>query len=93
MIRYSIHTAGALALVLVLMALWRGDLQQQRRASELIRTEGGLDSLERLWVGGTEQWVLLRGHRQNSPVLLYLHSGPGDPVLARTRAFSATGLE
>ncbi len=33
--------------------------------------------LEKLRIGGINQWVLIRGHNVNNPILLFLHGGPG----------------
>ncbi len=38
-------------------------------------------SLEPVAIGGTEQWVLLRGHDVANPVILFLHGGPGMPAM------------
>lgn len=34
-------------------------------------------SLERVRFHGAEQWILLRGRDGSSPLLLFLHGGPG----------------
>ena len=48
---------------------------------------GSVASLERLQIGGAEQYVLIRGHDQNKPVLLFLHGGPGMPAMYLAHAF------
>jgi len=38
-------------------------------------------SLEMIKLGNLEQWVLIRGRDKSNPVLLWLHGGPGDPLM------------
>ncbi len=37
--------------------------------------------LEKVEIGGIQQWVLIRGQDRSNPILLYLHGGPGNPEM------------
>jgi pimeloyl-ACP methyl ester carboxylesterase len=43
-----------------------------------IVTPNGVERLEKVRIGGIDQWVSIRGADQRNPVLLVLHGGPGD---------------
>ena len=38
-------------------------------------------------IGGIEQCVLIRGHNTNNPILLFLHGGPGMPMMYLAHKF------
>jgi pimeloyl-ACP methyl ester carboxylesterase len=42
-----------------------------------IVTDEGIERLEKVRIGGIEQWVSIRGNDRRNPVLLMLHGGPG----------------
>ncbi len=42
-----------------------------------IVTPNGIERLETVRIGGIEQWVSVRGHDRNNPVLMFIHGGPG----------------
>jgi len=46
----------------------------------------GISSLEKIILGGQEQWIFVRGMDQTNPVLLFLHGGTGEPALGISSA-------
>jgi proline iminopeptidase len=42
-----------------------------------IVTPNGIERLEKVRIGGIDQWVSIRGTDRRNPVLLYIHGGPG----------------
>jgi proline iminopeptidase len=42
-----------------------------------IVTPNGIELLERVRIGGIDQWVSIRGVDRRNPVLLHIHGGPG----------------
>src|SRR5262249_62028942 len=42
-----------------------------------ILTPNGVERLEKVQIGGIDQWVSIRGTDRRNPVLLYIHGGPG----------------
>ncbi len=53
---------------------------------------GSVASLEKIKLGGVDQWILLRGHDIRKPVVLYLHGGPGSALMP-LRRYSTGDLE
>lgn len=46
---------------------------------------GSIAKLEKVELGGKAQWIMLRGHRIDQPILLYLSGGPGQSDLPYSR--------
>ena len=69
--------AAAVALLVAIRAVW------QHRAAERIRisSSNGIDVVEKVQLGGVDQWIQIRGHDRSKPILLFLHGGPGFPQM------------
>jgi pimeloyl-ACP methyl ester carboxylesterase len=46
-------------------------------------------SLEKIELGNIDQWISIRGKNTANPILIYLHGGPGTPVMPLFRYFQA----
>ena len=81
--------AGLLLVVtLPLIALgWRAVMQRRVERTTAITAPAGIESLERVALGGVNQWLLIRGWDRANPVLLHLHGGPGAADIAIARFF------
>ena len=60
---------------------WRAVRQQQIRSATAIESPAGIDSVEKVHLGGVDQWIHIRGHDRANPLLLMLHGGPGIPEM------------
>jgi pimeloyl-ACP methyl ester carboxylesterase len=49
---------------------------------------GSIASLEKVKLGGVDQWLIIRGYDVNKPVLLFLSGGPGASEAARVLRFN-----
>jgi proline iminopeptidase len=80
----------AAILVLALLGYWffgRAYTPAIRDSSGQV-VPGSIASLEKIKLGGVEQWLVIRGHDTSNPVLLFLSGGPGASELGRVRYFS-----
>jgi proline iminopeptidase len=83
--RYTLRTViGLLALLVAAIAVaitWRLIVQASVRNSRPVIGEQGVDELFETRIGGIDQWLHVRGMDERNPLLLYLHGGPGTPMM------------
>jgi pimeloyl-ACP methyl ester carboxylesterase len=68
---------GLFFLVPVSLLVYRTYLKNSTK----IETPNGISSLEEITLGNLRQWIFIRGTDQENPVLIFLHGGPGAPVM------------
>jgi proline iminopeptidase len=50
-------------------------------AARKIVSPNGIEELLEIPIGGTQQWISVRGHDRRNPVLLMIHGGPASPEM------------
>ncbi|MGH8054578.1 MAG: alpha/beta fold hydrolase [Stenotrophomonas sp.] len=58
-------------------AFTRADATSAIADMRKIVVPGGIERLEKVRIGGIDQWISIRGNNPRNPVLLMLHGGPG----------------
>ena len=51
---------------------------------------GSISTIEKIMLGGQEQYLIIRGKDATKPVMLFLHGGPGSPEYAFMKATNQT---
>ena len=59
----------------------REALQKHTAITYGVQDPKGIDELKAVNIGGVDQWLHIRGRNRNNPILLYLHGGPGFPMI------------
>jgi proline iminopeptidase len=67
----------AVALVLAAGIIYRSWILRQSEKQLIVHDAGGIDEALFVGVGGTQQWVTIRGRNRSNPVLMMIHGGPG----------------
>jgi pimeloyl-ACP methyl ester carboxylesterase len=79
--RWKLGLAAA-ALIVAGLAYWG-----LRVYTPPIEGAAPIASLEPVALGGAKQWVLIRGRNRHAPIVLFLHGGPGMPMMYLAYAF------
>lgn len=80
------------SLILVVLSsalLYREVLQHEVGKDRAITSPNGIDSLERVRIGGIDQWIEVRGQNVSNPILLVIHGGPGLAFIPLAGSFQA----
>lgn len=64
----------------------REDARRTIAASQAI-APGGISELKMVEIGGIQQWISVRGNNPANPILLFLHGGPGSPMMPESWTF------
>ncbi|MBL8271937.1 alpha/beta hydrolase [Steroidobacter sp.] len=56
-------------------------------AAEQMLPRDGIDEMLAIPINETKQWLSIRGARADNPILLYIHGGPGAPMMAESWTF------
>jgi pimeloyl-ACP methyl ester carboxylesterase len=80
-------SAGILAVLFVLLLWVKRPRTPDIKGASGRRPPDAIASLERVSLGGWPQWILIRGEDRTRPVLLFLHGGPGMPMMYLAHAF------
>lgn len=64
-----------------------GKMREVVRDLTRIETPGGVQETYKTRIGGIDQWINVRGHDRDNPVLLFVHGGPASPAMPTTWQF------
>ncbi len=93
LLKWALLTTLVFAVLLSVLALsYRSYEQENIRSRIKIDSPKGIQSLQKVQLGGIDQWIKIRGHDLENPILLFLHGGPGSPELPISHLFD-TKLE
>lgn len=84
--RITLHGLGLLAFVVAGVWWWQRPRTPPVRSEDGREIEGAVASLERIELGGSPQWILVRGDPAK-PLVVFLHGGPGMPTMWMAHRF------
>lgn len=65
----------------------RGSSARAAIAASQAISPGGIDQLRTVRLGGIPQWISVRGNDPRNPILLFIHGGPGAPMMPESWTF------
>lgn len=86
MLKTLLYFVGAIVLIIVvaIITLWvkSPGVTQPISNSQGNPIEGNISVIEKVTLGGQEQYIIIRGADKSKPIMLFLHGGPGSPEVA-----------
>jgi pimeloyl-ACP methyl ester carboxylesterase len=79
--------AGVVALLFIVILFLMRPRTPEIKGPSGRRLPDHVASLEKVTLGGEKQWILIRGQDRSLPVLLFLHGGPGMPMMYLAHTF------
>ncbi|MEM1150311.1 MAG: alpha/beta hydrolase [Pseudomonadota bacterium] len=90
MFRRLLAAIGFLLLILVILGAWTGRTYTPAFTDDAGNPlENSIAEERMVSLGGSQQYVLIRGRDKTAPLLLYLHGGPGTSAMAFNRVYNA----
>ena len=85
-LKSAIYTLSVIVIIVValIVTLWAKSpgVTQPITNSQGNPIEGSISVIEKLTLGGQEQYIIIRGVDITKPIILFLHGGPGSPEIA-----------
>ena len=78
-----------LAVSFLVLPGYRTKVQTTWQTRKTLSPANSIESLEAIELGKVEQWILIRGEDRTRPVLLWLHGGPGQPLMPTAHHYDA----
>jgi len=79
----------AVLLIIAGIVLFGTDPKTKEIKNEGVVVEGSIAEIVELEIDNSKQYLLIRGHSQDNPVLLFLHGGPGQSEIGYIREYQA----
>lgn len=81
-----IYFLSIIAVIVITMLVWLW-IKSPGVAQPIVDNEGNpvdgsISVVEKVTLGGLEQYIIIRGADKSKPVMLFLHGGPGSPEVA-----------
>jgi pimeloyl-ACP methyl ester carboxylesterase len=87
-VRRALTIAFAVSVALLAVQLVRPGGVRPVLGADGVAAPGGVATLEKVRLGGVDQWISMRGRRVDNPVLLHLSGGPGSSDVGWVRRFN-----
>jgi proline iminopeptidase len=84
---FVIFVVSVVVAAVLSAALYRYAVQRTISSRRAIHSPDGIETLERVSIGGIDQWIEVRGQSVKNPILLFIHGGPGSAFMPVARTF------